>query len=231
MQYVSQAFSFDCGGLAIFSRFPVTDVLFQPFKWNVARNGVDLFEYNLLPSGTLTARMLVDGVKISVVSTHLCKWVYATRSTLPHGTPYLPRNIESYKEVREYQVGQVLDIVTEEEKSVDLVVLGTDLNAISNSTVYKSLTDAGFVDVVAKKHENPEAPSLVTWGNSANTWNQNTIFWTPYRIDYIMTKGSYAYCKSAGIIDIKTQDGGEVVSVSDHSGVVADIELSTYQPN
>ena len=212
MQYVSQAFSFDCGGLAIFSRFPVTDVLFQPFKWNVTRNGVDLFDYNLLTLGTLTARMVVDGVKISVASTHLCQW----------GTA----NLESYKEVREYQVGQVLDIVTEEEKSVDLVVLGTDLNAISNSTVYKSLTDAGFVDVVAKKHENPEAPSLVTWGNSENTWIQNTILWTPYRIDYIMTKGSYADCKSAGIINIKTQDGGEVVSVSDHVGVVADIELS-----
>ena len=125
--------------------------------------------------------------------------------------------------MREAQAEQVLDLARAVSRKVDLLVVGGDLNASPDSTVYSKFSGEGLTDTQIEL-ENSRKPRFDTWGHEKNSWTSKE---DGYRIDYLFYKplgNSLSNVRTSmfGILDAKTKG----MSLSDHMGVQANLEIT-----
>lgn len=110
------------GAVAVFSRYPITDV--EPV--------VDASDRS---RGTSVVRLDVGGQPLQVASLHLI-------SPCPACGPSVLERLELEDDVRRAEIGALLEALDPEVPAV----VGGDLNSSDRSTAYRRLVDAGFTD-------------------------------------------------------------------------------------
>lgn len=185
------------GGLALFSRLPLADAAFIPFRvQGSALRFSALARFNR--KGFIFARW--NHPKVGIIATHLLSNYHERFDSGP------------YAAWQERQIDQLVDFIARQDPGLPLLAVG-DFNVPPRTPAYRRFQAAGLVDAMA----GCERPSMVSKDDLDLGWLAPSL---PERIDYVW------YRLKDTLRAVRCGYALEEGKLSDHVGLLAELEFA-----